>query len=673
MAQHDDIASVDQKLVDTLAMATTPPSTPTIAPATGMCHNFVTDMAVSPLLIGAALESRPCTSSDCSASSDLSASTVLSTPISTQSNASYSRSTPSTPYRSAERFKSQTAAVAATKDDFVLNTTHPVFSLAADRRRHSLSEGGRHPFDAEVVTDVDDLEDGVESSPSALSSLLEIRSEDGKSDVSMIVDSSDRPHPSACLFVASLPSSHSLERLRDAVISAFAEWNPIDVTAHRDSSDRPYAFVQLRSYEDARDALQARRGSVILDRPIRCEHARVNRALFLASVSKTLNRLDAENFFKKFGELEFLICANTAYGNENLRGWCAKFEYREDAIDAYFNLKLEEDLIIFYAQNPDPKIPGTSDNNSIFIRNLHYRKVTTDVLEQRFSSYGKIISIEMIYKDSEESSNSPETSCALIKFAMMEEARDAIVNENKTLLFDRRIYICFANLSKVPTTIRLAPAPKNSESSSLDSMNGSPSKAQYQQYPILQKPTRRVLADATNFYDGLSDGMQDFQPSSDLYHGYFPGYAYPFFNTQTSYAMHPEQMYSTFNPCMVSPIDPSFSDNFQVAYVPAQVSSAFQYPAMDNTRQDRSATYKGNIENLPERGFKGNRASSIHQFPGQVQHFPVYMTPSYGFDGQMYFQVVHQYPAPASPFGYPVSMTHGYGEGEISEFVSTSG
>lgn len=75
------------------------------------------------------------------------------------------------------------------------------------------------------------------------------------------------------------------------MLTYYVQWNPIDVTAHRDSSDRPYAFVQLRSYEDARDALRERRGALVFDRPIRCEHARVNRALFLASsTNKYLNR-----------------------------------------------------------------------------------------------------------------------------------------------------------------------------------------------------------------------------------------------------------------------------------------------------------------------------------------------------------------------------------------------
>ncbi|KAK9464567.1 hypothetical protein V1512DRAFT_109061 [Lipomyces arxii] len=206
----------------------------------------------------------------------------------------------------------------------------------------------------------------------------------------------DRSHPSACLFVASLSSSHTLENLREAVAEIFAKWSPIDVTTHRDSADRPYAFVQMRTYEDARDALSECRGALIFDRPIRCEHARVNRALFLASSSKIMLRREAEIIFEKFGQLEFLISATTQYGRGVLRGWCGKFEYREDAIEAYFLLKQNDNFIMFYVQNPDPRIPTSMENPSIFIRNLDVRKVTRDLLNERFAKYGKILDIELL-------------------------------------------------------------------------------------------------------------------------------------------------------------------------------------------------------------------------------------------------------------------------------------
>ncbi|KAK9486552.1 hypothetical protein V1527DRAFT_495815 [Lipomyces starkeyi] len=352
------------------------------------------------------------TRSDFSSSAIQYSYTALSTPVSRKSMASETTSTPaSTPFRSVERPKA--LAILKTQVMETGRPANPIFSLDLEASPMSLDDQSHFgDFDASDNTnsgcwtpnpksdDAESIRSDSTLSPKAVLGL----SSAAESDVHMTnVDAIDRSHPSACLFVASLSSAHTLESLRIAVMNVFAKWNPLDVTAHRDSSDRPYAFVQLRSYEDARDALRECRGALIFDRPIRCEHARVNRALFLASASRHLLRRDAENIFKKFGQLEFLISATIQYGRGNVRGWCAKFEYREDAIEAYFNLKPNEDCIIFYVQNPDPRIPTSMDNPSIFIRNLDSKRVTTELLQSRFATYGRIIDIELLNRSSSDS------------------------------------------------------------------------------------------------------------------------------------------------------------------------------------------------------------------------------------------------------------------------------
>ncbi|KAK9432257.1 hypothetical protein V1505DRAFT_398685 [Lipomyces doorenjongii] len=352
------------------------------------------------------------TRSDFSSSAIQYSYTALSTPVSRKSMASETTSTPaSTPFRSVERPK--TLAVLKSQVIETCRPANPIFSLDLDASPMSLDDRSHFgDFDSSDNTnsgcwtpnpksdDAESIRSDSTLSPKAVLGL----SASAEKDVHMTyVDEIDRSHPSACLFVASLSSAHTLESLRIAVMNVFAKWNPLDVTAHRDSSDRPYAFVQLRSYEDARDALRECRGALIFDRPIRCEHARVNRALFLASASRHLLRRDAENIFKKFGQLEFLISATIQYGRGNVRGWCAKFEYREDAIEAYFNLKPNEDCIIFYVQNPDPRIPTSMDNPSIFIRNLDAKRVTTELLQSRFAKYGRIIDIELLNRSSSDS------------------------------------------------------------------------------------------------------------------------------------------------------------------------------------------------------------------------------------------------------------------------------
>ncbi|KAK9493745.1 hypothetical protein V1508DRAFT_445514 [Lipomyces doorenjongii] len=345
------------------------------------------------------------TRSDFSSSAIQYSYTALSTPVSRKSMASETTSTPaSTPFRSVERPK--TLAVLKSQVIETCRPANPIFSLDLDASPMSLDDRSHFgDFDSSDNTnsgcwtpnpksdDAESIRSDSTLSPKAVLGL----SASAEKDVHMT------SHPSACLFVASLSSAHTLESLRIAVMNVFAKWNPLDVTAHRDSSDRPYAFVQLRSYEDARDALRECRGALIFDRPIRCEHARVNRALFLASASRHLLRRDAENIFKKFGQLEFLISATIQYGRGNVRGWCAKFEYREDAIEAYFNLKPNEDCIIFYVQNPDPRIPTSMDNPSIFIRNLDAKRVTTELLQSRFANYGRIIDIELLNRSSSDS------------------------------------------------------------------------------------------------------------------------------------------------------------------------------------------------------------------------------------------------------------------------------
>ncbi|KAK9452508.1 hypothetical protein V1511DRAFT_464312 [Dipodascopsis uninucleata] len=335
-------------------------------------------------------------------------STTLSTPVSLKSGISDVRSTPaSTPFRSCERPKSHPILK---QNGEQLKSTHPVFSLAhqgghvgkASHRRRASFEGldsTGNPVRSDPFSNENERTDGSDTD-SDIGTLSPESIKMNPIDVALSnSNNGDRSHPSACLFVASLSSAHSLESLRTAVMNLFVKWNPIDVTTHRDNSDRPYAFVQLRSYEDARDALMERRGALIYDRPVRCEHARVNRALFLASSSKHLGRREAENIFRKFGQLEFIICATISYGRGILKGWCAKFEYREDAIEAYFHLKPLEDCIIFYVQNPDPRIPISAENPSVFVRNLSPVGVTTDMLEKKFAEHGTVIDVEIMSRN----------------------------------------------------------------------------------------------------------------------------------------------------------------------------------------------------------------------------------------------------------------------------------
>ncbi|KAK9471877.1 uncharacterized protein V1510DRAFT_178703 [Dipodascopsis tothii] len=363
-------------------------------------------------------------------------SNTFSTPSSRQSGTSEMSSTPgTTPFISDRDHESKL-------DD----TRHPVFSFSRDDQVTSngtyVSQrmvDDREEIDPFTGTQYRPAELGCDLSRSASSALSDAPAmtsgpSGGNYDSasrSIPVTEVSRSHPSACLFVASLPSAQSLENLRNAVLEIFAKWNPIDVTAHRDSSDRPYAFVQLRSYEDARDALRERRGSLVFDRPIRCEHARVNRALFLTSSTNSLiSREDAERIFQKYGQLEMLIFSTITHGRNVLHGWCAKFEYREDAISAYLELRSNTNYQILYVQNPDPRIPVSADNPTLYIRGIDLCRVTKSQLEERFSKYGTILDIEILRQQpSDMHGSGMDSGAATIRFAGMEEARIALARE----------------------------------------------------------------------------------------------------------------------------------------------------------------------------------------------------------------------------------------------------
>ncbi|KAK7207535.1 hypothetical protein BZA70DRAFT_271566 [Myxozyma melibiosi] len=356
---------------------------------------------------------------------------ALSTPVSKRS-VNFSSTPATTPYRSAERSREEAHA-------------------------------SEIEFSSPDQEDCGKIQTGASDFTEQNTEIESRRSENTAQDDSMVIIVDEKPHPSACIFVASLSSSHTLEDLKVAVSTVFTKWNPVDITVHRDSSDRPYAFVQLRSFEDARDALESRRGVIILDRPIRCEFARVNRSVFLASSKRIIDNDEAEAIFSKYGQLELLIVANVPYGRGILSGWCAKFEYREDAINAYFDLRIEKDLIIFYVQNPDPNIPASAENPAISIRNLDPKQVTVEMLENKFRPYGRVMDVQLLSRTSSTDPNEPLS--AFVRFENIDEARRAIVEENKTLFLGRRIYLSYDNHLAVPTMVRLAPAPKYSESS----------------------------------------------------------------------------------------------------------------------------------------------------------------------------------------------------------------
>lgn len=139
-----------------------------------------------------------------------------------------------------------------------------------------------------------------------------------------------------------------------------------EVKARLDSKNRQYAFAQFNTAEEAKTALQKCQGVIIHGRPIRIEHARVNRTIFLSPKAneKTIDPIvsivlakrhtfqltvikSLKSQVSKFGEVEDFLFAQSAQqllnATEFLENeWFIRFAYRDDAIKAYTDPDLNE-------------------------------------------------------------------------------------------------------------------------------------------------------------------------------------------------------------------------------------------------------------------------------------------------------------------------------------------
>lgn len=115
----------------------------------------------------------------------------------------------------------------------------------------------------------------------------------------------EKADPLGCLFVASLSSSRTDEQLQESVLHHFQQWGEIvDVKVMKDWANRPYAFVQFRHARDAQRALVEANSTMIHNRPIRIEQAKVNRTLFLAKFARYASRDEMMRILERFGPLE---------------------------------------------------------------------------------------------------------------------------------------------------------------------------------------------------------------------------------------------------------------------------------------------------------------------------------------------------------------------------------
>ncbi|KAH3684341.1 hypothetical protein WICPIJ_004687 [Wickerhamomyces pijperi] len=290
-----------------------------------------------------------------------------------------------------------------------------------------------------------------------------------------------RGRPSSCVFVASLAASLTDDQLSMSVTKHFEKWGELAlVKVLRDPSNRPYAFVQYTNDADAQKALENGHNSTLDGRTIRCEPAKVNRTLYIATCNGLdVSSKDLKNSLEHYGEVEQMVGNNDSHSRKfNLNNaWFCKFAYRDDAIRAYANLRVSPDYIVEWAQNIDKPSPSVAkfesfsapsldepevviDKFSVFIGQLD-ASVTKEKLSERFSRHGKIEDIVLVLK--------PGNNFAFIKFTTEKAAGAAVERENHAVFLEKTMHVQYRELhhkksrsvSLTSPRLNLAPPPVN--------------------------------------------------------------------------------------------------------------------------------------------------------------------------------------------------------------------
>lgn len=294
-----------------------------------------------------------------------------------------------------------------------------------------------------------------------------------------------RARHSACVFVASLNSNRTDVELARLVTTSFKKWGDIlSVKVLRDPANRPYAFVQYATDKECNRAIKMGHNSLLNARNIRCEHAKVNRTIFVKSAI-LLTESQIRDKFKTFGEIEQMVATNgrgTRFINdpndESAHNWVCKFVYRDDAIRAFANLPDEKFYAAEWAKNierdddryfHDDKPESLSealvwpaqnggngiDKKSIYVGQLRLQAKETEIVK-KFEQHGRVESIE-IYQGRD--------SCfAFIRFASESSAASAVERENHAQFQGRTLHVLYREkhqreIPKVRPGIHLAPPP----------------------------------------------------------------------------------------------------------------------------------------------------------------------------------------------------------------------
>ncbi|KAI8612608.1 hypothetical protein BC830DRAFT_1170920 [Chytriomyces sp. MP71] len=199
--------------------------------------------------------------------------------------------------------------------------------------------------------------------------------------------------PQACIFVANLAAGKSEDELFQSCFKHFKKWGEIsEIKLDRDTANRPYAFIQFVRIRDAKVALSEAQGTVVDERPIRVEPAKVIRTLRVKfSPSYPLSQVEAD--FSSFGHIEDFQPLRYRDTGEPKGVAYVKFFSRADAIRAFLDLRKRPRWSIEWAKQQDRNTE--LDKKSLFIGKLNKDTITEDLLHDKFSPYGEIERIQL--------------------------------------------------------------------------------------------------------------------------------------------------------------------------------------------------------------------------------------------------------------------------------------
>ncbi|ABN66433.2 regulator of IMe2 expression [Scheffersomyces stipitis CBS 6054] len=275
-----------------------------------------------------------------------------------------------------------------------------------------------------------------------------------------------RGRPSSCVFVASLCSSRSDDELCVSVTNHFSKWGKLStVKVLRDTSNRPYAFVQYTNDRDSKLAIRMGHDSELDGRNIRCEAAKVNRTLFISS-NELVHENKMSEFLSGFGEIEQILSSNSSGHlvrykvSKSSKYWYCKFVYREDAIRAFANItescaykvdwtqNIEEDVHYGHRDEVSQETQVTFDKFSIFVGQLS-AEVSEKDLDSRFSRHGTIADINLIRKGS--------NSFAFVRFEKESSAAGAVERENHAMFKGKTLHVQYKETHSLTKSVKSKP------------------------------------------------------------------------------------------------------------------------------------------------------------------------------------------------------------------------